>query len=919
MLGVANALLRTVGTTLPPLSAQLIGRWALDEASGPTATDAAGHSHGTYTNVALGQDPLVEGDPGTSVRFFGDSAVRIPHVGAYEVESYSVVVYGQVQSGPGPGANAMLAQKDRPGLPGGWQLAIVDDSGTLRLQAYTKNEAAEGQYIGSSSGVGQVQAGAAFMLVMTCGGSGTRLYLDKAELGSTTNGVGLLDNDEQIGIGRYRPGISNTAGFKGWLDEVRFYRGVLTQAEIEALPSAQDLVVREVGTFTIPAIPAAPTGTTIRYVSTSGSNVTGTGTIGSPWRTVAHAIANTPNSTGTTIVLRKGIYRGEVSLSPGSRRITGYRTDIEANPLLSANWPILDGGIDMSGVTWELVDAGRQEYRTQQSYTALGLNGPDTKVWAFAYAGTDPYEIPRWEPLGGWIEPQRGIRLMPYRGHNNVDDWSLNCFRHTGTVASENVVTYYYGPGIMVLNDRLHIRLQPVDNSVDGGYTADEFHGDYNPANHSIFLAPFERILFTPGGIGTGFICEGVFIRGYDDHFRGMNANNVTFRRNVIWGGDYNNTSCSIEGTASNFLFQHNVYVAGLQDSHQWGTGKHSPWQDAWGANMGRIVLFSQEANTSVRVLDNLMLRCFDVVVGSGTGHEIEVGYNAIEVIDDVTQLGGSQTEHVHHNYVVGPLFGAGGQTVPGDNRHDINHNVCVLTRWRPWRATLMWSWTVYTPHSPLHGRNFTIAHNTIIYTNPRRESSVNVSSMSPGTSLRNPTSPEFQDLFNNIFIVVNRDPPGKNTTPHRHFIGNYDVNNAGARGRMDGNAYHKVDLDGLSGGPLLGSVQHSGGNSTDFTTLAAFKASAHFTASKFHYAPGWENTGIQANPQFVGGSDAFVNEGRGVPPSYYIPQNTAYHTAAINLGSGGLNLGLPGYTYQAWRGALDPEGDGTEVGPRAA
>jgi hypothetical protein len=166
---------------------------------------------------------------------------------------------------------------------------------------------------------------------------------------------------------------------------------------------------------------------------------------------------------------------------------------------------------------------------------------------------------------------------------------------------------------------------------------------------------------------------------------------------------------------------------------------------------------------------------------------------------------------------------------------------------------------------------------------------------------------------------VVNRDPPGQQGCAQRHFLGNVEVNSASARGRYDGNAWHKVDLDGLTGGSLLAGIRHSGGNSANFATLAAFKASAHFTQSKDLYAPGWENSGIQGDPQFVGGSDAFVNTGRGVAPNYYRPQNSAYATGAVNLGSGGLNLGLPGYVYQAWRGALDPAGDGTEIGPRAA
>jgi hypothetical protein len=100
----------------------------------------------------------------------------------------------------------------------------------------------------------------------------------------------------------------------------------------------------------------------------------------------------------------------------------------------------------------------------------------------------------------------------------------------------------------------------------------------------------------------------------------------------------------------------------------------------------------------------------------------------------------------------------------------------------------------------------------------------------------------------------------------------------------------------------------------------SSFKGSAHFNASKSLYSPGWENASIEANPNFVGGNDAFVNEGRSVPPSYYIPQNSAYHSGANNLANAPVSLtDLPGYTYQAWRGALDPNGDGTEIGPRAA
>jgi Concanavalin A-like lectin/glucanases superfamily len=929
MLGVANAVLRTVGATLPPPSAQLIGRWPLDEGSGATATDAAGHSNGSYTGVALNQDPLVENDPGTSVRFFGNSAVAVPHVAAYEVGSYSVVVYGQVQAGPGPGANAILVQKDRPSLPGGFHLGIVNTGGTLRLQAYTKDHTGNSIWVGSPNGVGQVVPNTAFMLVMTCGGSGTRLYLDKTEIGSSNNHVGLIDNNEQIGIGRYRPGIGDTAGFDGWIDEVRFYQGVLTQAEIDALANAQDLVTPPVeqAAYTLPAVPTAPSGTT-RYVSSgvgsgapaAGNDSSGNGTIGNPYRTLGRALA-VANS-GDQIILRKGIYReANLSISDTNLTIKGYDQDIAADPLDPDNWPIIDGGINMSPVTWELVDAGRQEYRTQQTVGSLGLTGD--MIGCFAYAGTGTYRVPRWEPLNGIVEPNKGNRLAPYASHNTNDDWSLNCFRHTGAVATSDLVTYYYGPGVAVIGDRVHIRLQPCHSSVMGGQVIDDFHGNYNPVNHSIFLWSEDRNLFS--GMATGFTLEGVFVRNYDSIRRPIDVDNVTIRRCVLWGMHYHSAPTSVEN-ADNFLFQHNVAVAGLSDWHQWGTGKHSPFQQQWGANMGRIGFPGSMGGVcaNYRVLDNLILRSFDIAWGdTSPGTTIEVAYNAMEVIDDTTQCNNSTNEHVHHNFIIGPLIGCGGDTPPAGNRYHTHHNVCLLTRWRAWRATLMWSWTIYTPHSPQAGRNHRIYHNTFVFTNPRRESSIRTSALPHGPSnLRNAEAGQVQYVVNNIFTVVNREAPGINTTPHRNIMGEFA---AGAEGVLDGNAYHKVDLDGLSGGDLFTAVYHGGGvgtNAANYASLAAMKSGKGPASQSFYQARGLtsiEFNGIQADPQFVGGSDAFVNEGRDVPPGYYIPENTAYHTGAINLGSGGLNLGLPDYTYEPWRGALDPNGDGTEVGPRAA
>lgn len=134
-----------------------------------------------------------------------------------------------------------------------------------------------------------------------------------------------------------------------------------------------------------------------------------------------------------------------------------------------------------------------------------------------------------------------------------------------------------------------------------------------------------------------------------------------------------------------------------------WGSGKHGGFQGLIGANMGRLTPYSfDDTHTNIRILDNLLLRVFDVAFGNvSNATECEIGYNAIEVIDDTCQFHQRiKKEEVHHNYIVGPLYGAQAATPTSNLQKYIHHNVCVLTRWRIWRERRIWSWTVFTPHS---------------------------------------------------------------------------------------------------------------------------------------------------------------------------------------------------------------------------
>jgi Concanavalin A-like lectin/glucanases superfamily/Protein of unknown function (DUF1565) len=910
MLGVANIVLRTVGASAPPPSAQLVSRWTLDEASGTTATDAAGHSDGSYTGIALQQDPLVEDDLGSSVRFFGNSAIAVPHVAAYEVESYSVVVYGQVQSGPGPGANAQLVQKDRGGLPGGFQIAVVNDGGTLRPQVFTKDQSGNAIWVGSSNGVGQVVPGTAFMLVMTCGGSGTRLHLDKTEIGSNNNHVGLAGNNEQIGIGRYRPGISDVAGFNGWIDEVRLYEGVLTPDEIAALPSAQDLVLPgiEPETYAVPVVPSAPSGTQI-YVATTGNDSSGNGSIGSPYRTLSKALSVA--SSGSTIVLRAGVYR-EANLAAGITNLTikGYHEDIAADPLDPDNWPIIDGQAE-SSIVWELVDAaaGRQEYRTVATNIAGGTAVPQGLVTS----GLSP-RLPRYEPANGEVDPTPTWRLYPYRG--TTGPRSKAAFQHTGAV-SLNQNTGYNGPGLYRESDgRIHIRLQPIHSSYYGGEAWDKI-ADKNPANNTIGIWPQGRTCFST--LANGFHIEGIFVRHFDKFYAGAGRNG-TMKGSIWFGMDFQNYGFRFTSGTATFVVDSCIISAGMPDPWAWHLIKNV--SDNGGLNYGRTTPFNLDHGSyNFRITNSMIFHVFDVLTGSGldVNAPIEIDHNYIDVRDDVHQCSSDiRRMNVHHNFIVGPALGHQGEGVPADPvEWYLHHNIILVHRMYLNQVGQRTGHHAHSFHSAASDCPQKIYHNLYCGTHPVREP-VGPHVWHPGY---NNTGARTTYSFNNIYLWYPQVPPGGSASGDTFLARRFRVHSDQHRTVWDGHGYWNVHGPGVTAAKRLWQQVWTTGTSNEenFANLAAWKASSKYTGTigRNGYANGIDTNSIQQDPLLQGGTTAMLaGDPRGRPASDWKPTAAAYKTGAVNI----TGFGWPGASsYEPWRGPMDPDGDATEVGPRIA
>ena len=177
-------------------------------------------------------------------------------------------------------------------------------------------------------------------------------------------------------------------------------------------------------------------------------------------------------------------------------------------------------------------------------------------------------------------------------------------------------------------------------------------------------------------------------------------------------------------------------------------------------------------------------------------------------------------------------------------------------------------------------------------------------------------------ESWNNIYVLYNRHPPGGDPTTHRHLYEGMHTDESTKKWLSDGNGFFVVKDTTVGADSLFKDVRSTAGSSpVRFDSLPAFKAHSYHTASigNYGYADGMETNSVQGDPDFVGVNveklDIFEQ-----PPSAYRPRANNYKTGAVDLSPTGLNRGWPGLSvYQPWRGALDPDGDGSDVGPRQA
>ncbi len=131
---------------------------------------------------------------------------------------------------------------------------------------------------------------------------------------------------------------------------------------------------------------------------------------------------------------------------------------------------------------------------------------------------------------------------------------------------------------------------------------------------------------------------------------------------------------------------------------------------------------------------------------------------------------------------------------------------------------------------------------------------------------------------------------------------------------RLDYNCYWK-DVPSPNQGFCSNWVDSRNTNAEAFATLAAFRSSGKKTLSEAMYSS------IVGAFSSSNGTDGHEEHGVQVDPGFVDIANRDYRPAHPSVTSGHLDVSSSGWpdatAPHSWKGALDPNGNGTEVGPQ--
>lgn len=591
------------------------------------------------------------------------------------------------------------------------------------------------------------------------------------------------------------------------------------------------------------------------HISPSGDDSNNGTSLETAWKTLRHAVrSGTEVTAGDTVYLHAGTYYNyPVTDYSGSIANRVYCTGSAGNPVTIKNYnnevvviengypEFRTGSVQTPNTDWEVVDADKSIYRSVNTFASPGSSG-----------------------LNGTL----GSDNQDYMLINYADSQDFNSTNQVYTTTDATGI--YCGPGVLWQNidgGHIYIRTQKSDKEVAMGYNIPALS---DPRQFGMTLFPYHWLLYIQG-------------TAHHINFEGLIFKNCSIVCEITTGAhDINFTNCTITGNKYGIIIKpgvDHVVIDGLSR-----TMKYPDWIAMSDvklgltpmANMKGVGIDIQGTNTGTATNNIEVKNCsldggwacmyLGLSANAGDCHDIKVHHNTItRYRDGAIPIGSSfynveidhnkitrsfegvsfydsgtctvrGTTYIHHNVIDTRDETFGGRSDPnnllgdyydeGDGR---NNGDGMITE-RPFG--------MHTDNSNAWGAEgspWKVYNNTCLSGRDGNEPN----NMGVGITYRmEPFNSNVKhEVYNNIFMMYG---DGNLLYAARYGDGSQIY---------DGNIYYRIATNPTN--DFFSSFESTYQTAdTNYSSLAAFKASAEFTTTQGYYTPGWEASGREGNPQ---------------------------------------------------------------------
>lgn len=600
-------------------------------------------------------------------------------------------------------------------------------------------------------------------------------------------------------------------------------------------------------------VPVSASGN-VYYVDPVSGADSNTGNLESPWKTLSESLPKL--KPGDTLYLRGGVYfEGNIRVNisgTDSRHITIKNYQEES--------PVIDGGFKefrtVPNSDWELHDEANNIYRSVKTYSSAGI-------------------------IHGYLKTDSGdSHLVPYESYGNLST-SNEVYSETGDI--------YVGPGVFwnSSDQRIYIRLTPTWQELSMGYNIPQ---NRDPRQNEINIVPDGVVMYFRG-TSSYIDVDGIDVRHRNNALRfSTGSHHINVKNSNILGG---RTHIYVSDDVHHLIFDNITIYDSVPPWVSWTDVKKGTKP---AHSLQQVAIGLKDGVHDVAIKNSVFNNIFDGVGAGSKIYNVYIRNNEFRGIrDDVIQLGtASYNVEVGNNRMIhvskGPgRNGSGNSEQPG--KKYIHHNIIDLSkRLLHYRAGYpnyaesgdgkIWN-RAFGSHSgdKSYIDPWKIYNNTII-AGEMRNIHYNVKGM--GYAYLGSYNGIPQEVYNNIFIQT-----------QDHII-ERDINVSSGSNILDGNLYYKK----VSGSKPIFSNWNDGIRERDFSSLVQFKSDNFFVLTSSQYPPGWENSGIEADPEL----DGYYRPVPGGPGA----------TGAVDLSS----KGWPGSEKGNYRGALSPDSFADTIPP---